>query len=45
MVDVTVDIVKPWVVETKTERHGSFLEVRNVLTSIWRVSLSGKKSI
>lgn len=44
MVDVTVDIVKPWIVETKAERHGSFLEVRNVLTSIWRVSLSGKKS-
>lgn len=44
MPDVTVEITKTWAVETKVERHGSFLEVKNVLTSIWRVSLPGKRS-
>lgn len=40
--DVSVELYKPWQVRTIAERHGSFLEVKNTMNSIWRVKFREK---
>ncbi len=39
---ISVDIIRPWEVKTITKVRGSFLEVRNTLNSLWKVSVPSK---
>jgi hypothetical protein len=42
---VDIEFLRPWEVTTRAEKRGSFLEVENKLSSIWKVRIRNKNYI
>jgi hypothetical protein len=42
---VDIEFLRPWEVATRAERRGSFLEVENKLSSMWKVRIRDKSYI
>jgi hypothetical protein len=42
---IDIEFLRPWEVTTRAEKRGSFLEVENKLSSIWKVRIRNKNYI